>query len=347
MTPRGYSRPPAAGQGLRLHLNEHTGGCSTDVVEALSRLSPEEIARYPEYADTTARVAAHLGVGPERVLLTNGLDEGILVAALAWLGGCTGPKAVVIVEPAFELYDLYADALGARIDRVPPREDFSFPEEQVLAAISPVTRLVFLTSPNNPTGQLIPRSAIRAVLDRVPRGALVFLDEAYSDFAGESFLDEAAAYPQLVIGRTFAKAYGLAGLRLGALVGAPETLAPLRRVIPPYSVNVGALAAVEAAIADPDHRRRYLAESAASKRLLYAACRRWGAEYWPSAANFVLIRIGPRVREIVAALAARGIYIRDRSDAPGCEGCVRITAGRLDETRRVIAALEELLCGAP
>lgn len=347
MTDRAYSRPAEPADGLRLHLNEHTGGCSLDVLDALQRLTADDVARYPDYTRATARVAAHFGVAADRVLLTNGLDEGILVAALAWLGSRAGVREAIVIEPAFELYALYAEALGARLIRVAPREDFAFPLEETLAALSPATRLVFLTNPNNPTGQLIPRPALRAVLEQAPPGALVFLDEAYADFAGESFLPEADAYPQLLVGRTFAKAYGLAGLRLGALIGTPDTLAPLRRVIPPYSVNVGALAALDAALADTAHVRRYLAETTASKRLLYAACERLGLTYWPSAANFVLIRVGPQVRQVVAALAARGIYVRDRSEAPGCAGCFRITAGLLADTRRAVAALEELLCARP
>ncbi len=341
MTTNRPARDPQLGETLRLHLNEHTGGCSPEALDALHRLTAEQVAAYPDYRRAAARVAAHFGVAPERVLLTNGLDEGILVAALAWLGPNRRPWEVVVIEPAFELYGLYAEALGARVVRVAPRENFAFPLDETLAAIGPATRLVFLTSPNNPTGQLVPPQAIRAILQAAPPSAFVFLDEAYAEFAGASFLDEAARHPRLVVGRTFAKAYGLAGLRLGALVGDPETLAPLGRLIPPYSVNAAAVAVIEAALDDTGHVRRYLT---ASKRLLYAACERLGLTYWPSAANFVLIRIGPDVRAVIEGLAARGIAVRDRSDAPGCAGCLRITAGLVADTRRAIAALEEVLC---
>lgn len=177
---------------------------------------------------------------------------------------------------------------------------------------------------------------------------MLFVDEAYADFSGETLIDDAAfgAFGNLVVGRTFSKSYGLAGLRVGAVIGAAETLAPLRRVVPPYSLNAWAAAALPVAIRDRAYRDWYCAQAAESRALLAAACARLGIETWPSAANFVLARVGPNVAAIVEALAARGVTVRNRSADPGCEGCVRITAGVVDDTRGAIAALEEVLCGA-
>lgn len=340
-----YEQALAARDGLRLHLNENTGGCSPAVVERLRRVGADEMAYYPAYTDAVHACARYFGVRDEQVVLTNGLDEGILVTSLACLRQDAGRPEAIIIEPAFDMYPLCADAAGARIVSILPRPDFAFPLEEALAAINDATRLVYLTSPNNPTGQRIPRDAIRAVARCAPDRAVALLDEAYADFAGDSFLDELDRHPNIVVGRTFAKSHGLAGLRVGALVGAPATLAPIRRIVPPFSVNVCASAALPAALADVEYVRRYAAETEQSKRLLYDACDRLGLAYWPSAANFVLLRAGDRLRALVDGLAARHIYVRDKSDAPGCAGCLRITAGRVEHTKACIAAMEDILCG--
>ena len=122
----------------------------------------------------------------------------------------------------------------------------------------------------------------------------MFVDEAYAEFAGVSFIPELGAFPNVIVGRTFSKAFGLAGLRIGCIVGAPETVDPIRRAVPVYSVNIAAIAAIQAALQDLDHLNRYVKEVAESKALLYAACDRLGLRYWPSRSNFVLVCAGDR-----------------------------------------------------
>jgi histidinol-phosphate aminotransferase len=173
------------------------------------------------------------------------------------------------------------------------------------------------------------------------------VDEAYAEFAGTTFLSELPAFPNVIVGRTFSKAFGLAGLRIGCLVGAPEVLDPVRAVIPVYSVNIAAVVAVQAALSDPTYLLNYLQQVQESKALLYAACDRFGLEYWKSDANFILVSAGDRLRALVQGAADRGIYIRDRSSEPGCTGCCRIATGIVEHTRRFIAVMEEVLCAAP
>jgi len=343
-----YDKPPELYDGLRLHQNENTGGCSPRVLEALASLRADEISVYPPYRATIEACARHFGVDPGALALTNGLDEGIMAVAVAYLrpsGRLLAPEAIV-PAPAFEIFECSADVVGARVVSVAPRPDFAFALEEVLAAITERTRVVFLTNPNNPTGVLTPIEAIRAVAGRVPPGAVVFVDEAYADFSGTTVVPELAAHPNVIVGRTFAKAYGLAGLRLGAVIGAPAALAPVRRAIGVYSVNLAAVVAVKAALEDPEHIRRYVRQVDESKALLYEACERLGLHYWKSAANFVLVRVGDRTPALVSLAASRGIYVRDRSTEPGCRGCVRITTGIVEHTRRFIAVLEEGLCAA-
>jgi histidinol-phosphate aminotransferase len=333
---------PSPGPGLRLHLNENTGGCSPKVLEAIRALTPADIAAYPEYRDAVLACAAYLDVDPEWVLLTNGLDEGLLMMAVGRLGRDRSRDVEAIVPvPAFDPYFAAIDAVGAITIRVPPLEGFDFPLESVLAAISPRTRLIYLNTPNNPTGQTIELEALRAVIAAAPH-ATVLVDEAYVEFSGRSFLEDLPRYRNALVGRTFSKAYGLAGMRIGCLVAHPDTLEPIRAVTPVLNLNVVAITAMQAALRDRDFLPRYAAEVAESKRRLYDACARLGLGYWESAANFVLVRAGAKAPDVVERLASRGVHVRDRSRDPVTAGCVRITAGMVAHTDAAIAALQEI-----
>ena len=344
-----YERPQAPPAGLRLHLNENTAGCSPRVHAALQRVTREGAAFYPDYDEATAACAARLGVTPGEALLTNGLDEGILAVTLGALraGRPEGAVEAIIPEPAFDMYAACADAAAARIVHVGPEPDLGFPLRAVVDAITPRTAVVFLTTPNNPTGVPVTREQILEVAGRA-RHALVLVDEAYADFAGTTWIGDPALrdLPNVVVGRTFAKAYGLAGLRAGALVGQPATIDALRAVLPPYSVNAYAVAALHAAFDDTDYYEWYLGQVKESRALLTQALSRLGVKFWPSAANFVLAFFGDAAPSVLSGLAQRGIVVRDRSRDPGCQGCIRITAGVVPHTQACVAALEEVLCGA-
>jgi len=338
-----YERIATPKAGLRLHLNENTAGCSPKVIAALQGLTRRQAAEYPDYDDAVSAASQRLRVSPDELLLTNGLDEGLLAISIVMLRSNSSPEAIVVV-PAFDMYAACADAAGGHVVEVPLKTDFSFPLAAVQRAITADTRLIFLTSPNNPTGLCIPRDDVLEVARAAPN-ALVLVDEAYADFAGESLLDDPVArgISNLVIGRTFAKAYGLAGLRAGALIGSPATLAPIRRVVPPYSLNICATVALVAGLEDLDYYNWYLDEVRASKAVLYDALDRRRIQYWPSAANFVLARFGDRASEVVEALKARDVFVRDKSRDPACPGCLRITTGVVEHTRTLVDALEEIL----
>ncbi len=343
-----YQKPPELYDGLRLHQNENTGGCSPKVIQALAALRPDQIGFYPPYAEATAAVADYLKTSVDQVTLTNGLDEGIMALAVAYLRAAPGhrPFEAIVPEPAFEIFRFDTAVAGGTLVQVMPTPDFSFPLPDVLAAMTPQTRVVFLTNPNNPTGVAMPIDAIKTVAAAAPLGAIVFVDEAYAEFAGISFIPELPSFPNVVVGRTFSKAFGLAGLRIGCLVGAPETVDPIRRAVPVYSVNIAAVAAIMAALTDLEHLHRYLDEVAESKALLYAACDRLGLTYVKSRSNFVLVGAGDRAEALVKGALDRGVYIRNRSTEPGCAGRIRIATGIVDHTRRCIAVMDEVLCAA-
>jgi histidinol-phosphate aminotransferase len=333
---------------MRLHLNENTAGCSPAVMDTLRALGRQDASCYPDYDKARAAVAGCFGVPADHVVLTNGLDEGILAAvAAAFRDRTVAAPETLSVVPAFDMYEMCTTALGGRLVPVPLGDRFELDTSALKAAATANTRIVFVTNPHNPSGVTCALDDLRA-LARDVAPATLFVDEAYADFSGESLIDAGIfnRLPNLVVGRTFSKVYGIAGLRAGALIGLPATLAPIARVIPPYSLNAFAAAALPVAIADRAYRAWYLEQASASRALLAQACERLGLQTWPSAANFMLVRVGSRASDVVAALAARGVMVRDRSRERGCEHCIRITAGLVDETTRAIEALEEVVCAA-
>jgi histidinol-phosphate aminotransferase len=332
---------------LRLHLNENTSGCSPAVLAAIRSIDAIEAATYPNATPATTAAERYFGVEPGWVQLTDGLDDGLRVAAeVARVRAMAdqGERGVaVIVDPTFEMYEIYIAGVGLEIAKVPTGPDFAFPLDGVRRAITPRTRLVYLADPNNPTGQPIPNGAIEQIAEAAA-GAIVVVDEAYSEFSGRSIIGPMLdRYRNIVVGRTFAKAFGLAGLRVGALVAHPATLAPMRRGLPPFSVNICALRALEAALADRAHVQAYLEQTIASRNAVYDFCRRHGLRYWPSETNFVLVHLGERVQILMQAVASRGILVSGRSHQFGCDGTVRITTGMLDHTTRCLEALERAL----
>jgi histidinol-phosphate aminotransferase len=333
---------PSPGDGLRLHLNENTGGCSARVLEAIRGLKATDVSTYPQYREAVMTCARHFDVDSEWVLLTNGLDEGILMAAVGHIARERRHDAETIVPlPAFDPYPNSTNAVGATVVRVPPEPDFRFQTEAVLAAITPRTRMIFLNTPNNPTGQLIPiEDLIR--ISEAAADAVVLIDEAYIEFGGTTFLPHLPKYPNVLVGRTFSKAYGLAGMRVGIVIGQPQALDPVRAVTLPFNINGVALTAMQAALEDREFLPRYAAQVAESRKRLYAACRRLGLQFWESAANYVMVRVG-ETAPFIEALATRKVHVRDRSKDPTTPGCIRITTGIVEHTDAAIDALESVM----
>jgi histidinol-phosphate aminotransferase len=331
--------PPLAGrQGLRLDFNENTDGCSPRVIERVHGITAEELARYPERGPVEAVVAAHLGLPPEQVLLTNGVDEAIHLLCETYL---EPSDEAMVVTPTFGMYEIFAEATGAKVVRVQCGEDLRFPFEQVLERVRKATKVIAISSPNNPTGGVASREQLLAIASAAPQAA-VLVDEAYYEFHGKTVMSDVVEVPNLFVARTFSKTYGLAGLRIGILAGPPGQVLMVRRVSSPYSVNAVALAAVPVALADREYVTGYVEQVIAGRERLEQELTREGMAWWPSEANFVLIKIGVLHREFVTAMRQRGILVRDRSNDLGCEGCVRITLGTTEQTDRLLATLREV-----
>ncbi|HWZ55030.1 MAG TPA: histidinol-phosphate transaminase, partial [Verrucomicrobiae bacterium] len=327
---------------LRLDFNENTVGCSPAVLRALSRITAEEMAIYPEYQATTKRLARFFGVRPAEMHLTNGIDDALHLIADTFIedGDC-----VLIVEPTFDMYRFFAELAGARVVALRYDDEMRFPVEAAVRALQQPPKLrprvLYIANPNNPTGTLVQREELRRVLRAASR-TLVLVDEAYFDFADLTILPWIRRYPNLLVARTFSKSAGLAALRVGCLFGKSETLAAMRRACTPYPVNSAALVAAEAAIRDPRFLRNYTREVLQSRALLEKGLVRLGGRIYPSSANFVLADFGPVAKRLVRGLERKGILVRGRRDFPR-EGFVRISAGTRTDTRKVLRAMERIL----
>jgi len=334
--------PPLAGRdGLRLDFNENTVGCSPRVLERLRALSLEDLARYPEREPVETLVARFLDIKPSELLLTNGVDEAIHLLCETYLE--PGDEALVVV-PTYSMYRIYMMAAGAQLVSVPASEDFTFPLEEVKRRITKRTRMIAIANPNNPTGSVVAEEQLLEIARAAPDAALL-VDEAYFEFYGQTMLPRHREVPNLFVARTFSKAYGLAGLRCGVLIGDQEQMRAVRRACSPYNVNTVALACLPTALADQDYIQQYVSEVKESRARLEHALDTSGIRFWPSEANFVLMRIGSTesAAAFVEQMRRRGILVRDRSADYGCEGCVRITLGPREHADRLLVALQETL----
>jgi histidinol-phosphate aminotransferase len=332
--------PPLAGRkGLRMDFNENTEGCSPRVLARVREITAEELARYPEREPVEAVAAAHLGLPAEQVLLTNGVDEAIHLLCEAYL---EPSDEVMVVTPTFGMYQIFAEATGATVVRVQCGEDLRFPFEQVLERMSAATKLIAIASPNNPTGGVASREQLLAIAKAVPNAAML-VDEAYYEFHGKTVLSDVVRLDNLFVARTFSKAFGLAGLRIGILAGPSGQMRMVRRVSSPYSVNAVALVALPVALENSDYVGNYVEQVVAGRNRLERELTQASITWWPSEANFVLFRVGERHKDFVTAMRQRGILVRDRSADPGCDGCVRITLGTPAQTDRLLALLGEVL----
>ena len=332
--------PPLAGRNaLRLDFNENTFAASPNVIERLRQTTAEGLTKYPEREGIEAIAAAHFGLQADQVLLTNGVDEAIHLLCAAFL---EQDDEALVCTPTFFMYEVSAGMMTAHVTKVQADPSLEFPQERFLAAITPRTKLIMVASPNNPTGAVVSREHLLAICAAAPQ-AVVMVDEAYYNFFGESVMDDVGKVPNLMVARTFSKAYGLANLRIGMLAGCAELMKYVRKVSSPYNVNGVALDCLPVALADEAYVQWYVQQVDAGRARMMDGLRALGVDFFPSHANFVLMKIGPKHKELVAAMRAHGVLLRDRSTDSGCDGYVRITVGVDEHVTRGLAALKESL----
>jgi histidinol-phosphate aminotransferase len=321
---------------IRLDFNENTSGCSPAVRKALAHLDAKAIAMYPEYTKGTRELARYFSVRPDELLLTNGGDDALRVFFDTFVEPDTH---ILICEPTFPMYRYYAEIAGARVQVVRYGANMEFPFTEALAALKKRPSVFFVANPNNPTGTLIPKRAIATLL-RAATHTVVVLDEAYAEFSGETVVPWIRRYPHLFVARTFSKAAGLAGLRLGAVLGRRNSLALVSRAMPPYPVNIAALTAALAAIRERRTMARYIRDTLARRAWFALELEQSGARVFSSAANFLLVDFGPTGAAFFRRLARQNILVRERSKDLG-PGYARITIGTQAEMEMLLRILWE------
>lgn len=332
----------AASELIKLASNENPCGPSPRALDAMR----EELGRLNSYPDGNSfylkdRLASHLGVDPENLVFGNGSNEIIEFVGHALLRPGTN---AVVSEYCFAIYPIVARLFGAEVITVPARH-FGHDLRAMARAITPATRAVFVANPNNPTGTLAPSEAVMELVENVPPEVLLVMDEAYLEYLEDPLdllpLIRERRHPNLLLMRTFSKIYGLAGLRVGYGIGAPELIAALQKIRQPFNLNRMAQVAARAALDDREHLAHSRRVNGEGLRFFESALPSLGLEYVPSAANFLLVRVedGPAV---FTALQHRGIIVRPMTGY-GLPEWIRISIGTEAQNHRCLDALRQIL----
>ena len=329
---------------IKLSANENPLGASPRAKEAILN-ALETIHRYPDGACTILRDALSdfYGLPPDHFAFGNGSDELIHLFGVAYLEPGDG---LMMGQPSFVRYEASAQLNRATLQAIPLTPDFRHDLEAMANAITERTKLVYIANPNNPTGTIVSRAELERFLERAPDHVLVILDEAYFEYADHpdypNGLDYVRAGRNVVVFRTFSKAYGLAGLRIGYAMGNPEFLDPIERVREPFNVNTLAQVAAAAALRDQAHVAHTRALNREGLNLFSAACERLGLRYVPSYANFLLIEIGERCAQVHQQLLERGILTRT-GEVFGMPTYLRVNTGTPEQNARFVEALTDAL----
>ena len=329
-------------QIVKLASNENPLGCSPRAKAAIHRFG--DYARYPDGNAFALKhaLAEHHRVDAEQITIGNGSNEILELIARAVL---SAEHEVIFSEHAFAVYPLVTQAVGAKAVTCPAR-DWGNDLDAIAAAITDRTRIIFLANPNNPTGTWFQGQAFEAFLKQVPAQVLVVLDEAYheyfaaaADFDAVSLLE---SYPNLIVSRTFSKAYGLASLRIGYALSHPQLADLLNRVRQPFNSNQLALLAAEAALGDREYIQQAVAINAEGMQQLSRAFDSMGLHYIPSMANFISVDLQQDGHAIYEALLHRGVIVRPVANY-GMPNFIRVSIGLENENQRCIDALGDVL----
>jgi histidinol-phosphate aminotransferase len=328
---------------LKLASNENPFGPSPKAVAA-ARQALAKTHRYPDASCFYLKraLASKFKVSEDRLAIGNGSDELIVMAIRAFVAQ---DEEVLTATPTFLIYKIAAQVHGAKVVEV-PMKDFRYDLKAMAKAITPKTKLIFIANPDNPTGSYASRSDLEAFLKAVPSRCLVFMDEAYYEYAAReknypntlNWLDR----PNLIISRTFSKAYGLCGFRVGYSFAHPDVTAGMNKVREPFNINGPAQAAAQAALGDTAFLKKVVAQTCAERRRLDAELRKRGFQTVPSATNFILFHAGPKAQALYDGLLRRGVIVRHMKSW-GLEAYIRVTVGRPQDNRVFLKALDAAL----
>ena len=330
------------GKIIKLASNENPLGMSPKAEEA-ARRALEEAHIYPDQYRLIHKLAAKLDVAPENIVLGNGSNDVLDLVARTFLD--EGREAVSS-RYAFAVYPIATQSVGAQ-NVIVADKDFGHDLDAMMAAITPETSVVWIANPNNPTGTLVPYPEVKRFVENVPQEVIVVLDEAYNEFLASEERGDSIGWieqhPNLVVTRTFSKAYGLAGLRIGYAVAAPEVAELLNRVRQPFNANSLALAAAEAALDDDEFLAQTIQTNREGRKQLLDGLAQLGLETMPAHGNFVTVRV-PNATETNQKLLKSGIIVRPLASY-GLPDWLRVTIGTNQENARFVAALKLIVRG--
>jgi histidinol-phosphate aminotransferase len=326
---------------IRLSANENPIGPSPKALHAISQ-ALKDIHRYPNGTGggLKEKLALGLNILPDHIILGNGSNEIFELAARTVL---QGGEEVLLPEPTFAYYRIAAQAQGARCVAAPLR-DFKIDLPGMVNKVTARTKLIFLSNPNNPTGTIFTRSELDDFLAHLPPQVLVVVDEAYSEYVTASDYPRLQEYLHgerwIIATKTFSKFYGLAGLRIGYAMATPELISYMERARQPFSVNLLAQIAAEAALEDEEHRTKTARTNEIGKRYLYKELTRLGIAYVPCEANFILVHCGPLAPQALEKLLQEGIVVRGMAGY-GLKEYIRVTIGLPEDNKAFIEVLEQ------
>ena len=329
---------------IKLASNESARGPSPRAIAAIQEAAAG-IAIYPDGSAPILRaaVAQRLSIPEETLIFGNGSDELLLLLCQTFL--TPGVSQTVQAHPSFAMYEIYPTLVNAQIIKV-PLTDYTHDLDAMADAITPRTKIVFIANPNNPTGTFVARPAVERFLNRLPEGVIAVFDEAYGEYVEHP--DPADLIPcvlegrNIVVTRTFSKAYALAGVRVGYAIARPEIIGYLNRARSPFNVNILAQAGALAAWNDPDHLAESVRLNLEGKHRLYASLKERGLGYIPSEANFVLIDVRRDSRAVFEALMREGVIVRPGAGL-GLPQHIRVTIGTPAQMAQFLEALDKVL----
>ncbi len=325
---------------IRLSANENPLGPAPRALAAITKVL-KSIHRYPDGAGAglKEKLARRWELTPDHIILGNGSNEIFELAARTFL---QREEEVLLPEPTFAYYRIAAQAQGGRCVSVPLR-DFKIDLSEIAKKVNPKTKVIFLSNPNNPTGTIFTRSAFNDFLSHLPPHVVVLVDEAYGEYVTAPDYPLSQEYRQgerwIITTKTFSKFYGLAGLRIGYGVARKELIEQMEKVRQPFSVNLLAQVAAEAALEDEGHSERTTQVNAEGKRYLYRELTSLGLSFVPSEANFILVHFGPHASEVMKWCLQEEIVVRGMAGY-GLTEYIRVTIGLPDENTRFIEALK-------
>jgi histidinol-phosphate aminotransferase len=314
-------------------------GCSLKVIEALKKITHDDISGYPEYDNFLVKLSSYLDVDIDNLLITNGADDAIKAVMDAYLDK---DDEIIIPIPTFYLFEVYATFLGVKKNLIYYNDDLTFPVDKILEKINDSTKMVVIVNPNNPTGTIVKQEDIEKICKK-GKNAIVLVDEAYFQFSQKSSKNLIYNYDNLIVIQTFSKGFGLAGLRLGYIISNTEVIQNLNKVVLPYTVNGLSIVAGSAALDDLNFVNHYVGLVKDNKSFLVSELANIGIKTYPSDANFIIANFGEKSKHIYEKLSEKDILVKDVSDQPMLNGCLRIAIGTKNQMETLIEEIKNIL----